>query len=240
MSEKNGYIYILTNNSFHKSDLVKIGWATDVDERVRQLSNTSVPEPFEIYATYEVPFDSNMPDKALHKLIQKLNPNLRITQKREFFEIEPWDAYEILESMATIHNRLDKLKRYKDNNYGSNLEDENLPVYSIDVLFPENTEERSLYNQITRIVLSKYKHLKVEPKKHYVAFKKDKKHNFIAIWPKSGWAEIVLCAKQGTIKDDDEITYDISNRQWPAAQYALRFDENSDIESVMKLIDQIS
>lgn len=239
MSEKNGFIYILTNNSFHKSDLVKIGWAVDVEKRVKELSNTSVPEPFEIYATYEVPFDSKMPDKALHKLIQKLNPNLRVTQNREFFEIEPWDAYEILESMATIHNRLDKLTRYKNNSYGSNLEDENAPAYSIESLFPENSEERSLYDKITNAVLSKYDHLKVEAKKHYVAFKKDRKHNFIAIWPKSGWIEIVLCAKQGCLIDDDELTYDISNRQWPAAQYALRFDENADVELVMKLLNQI-
>ena len=141
--------------------------------------------------------------------------------------------------MATIHNRLDKLTRYKDNNYGSNLEDENAPIYSIESLFPENSGERSIYEQIARAVLSKYSHLKVEAKKHYVAFKKDRKHNFIAIWPKSGWVEVVLCAKQGSLKDDDELTYDISNRQWPAAQYALRYDENTDLELVMKLINQI-
>ena len=106
-------------------------------------------------------------------------------------------------------------------------------------MFPENSEERSLYGQISRAVLSKYSHLKVEAKKHYVAFKKDRKHNFIAIWPKSGWIEVVLCAKQGSLKDDDELTYDISNRQWPAAQYALRYDENTDLELVMKLINQL-
>lgn len=81
--EKTGYIYILTNKSFHKSDLVKIGWATDVERRAKELSNTSVPEPFEIYATYEVPFDSKLPDKAMHNLIQKLNPSIRVNQSRE-------------------------------------------------------------------------------------------------------------------------------------------------------------
>lgn len=239
MGTKNGYIYILTNNSFHKSDLVKIGWAADVEKRVKELSNTSVPEPFEIYATYEVPFDSKMPDKALHKLIQKLNPSLRITQNREFFEIEPWDAYEILHSMAIIHNREDKLVRYKDNNYGVGMDEDSQESYSIEKLFPEGSEERNLFEQIASPVLSKYPHVRACPTKLYVAFKKDKKHNLIAIWPKNGWIEIVLCAKQGSIDDEDELTYDISNRQWPAAQYALRFDDNTDINQVLKLIDQI-
>lgn len=239
MPEKNGFIYILTNNSFHKSDLVKIGYATDVEKRVKELSNTSVPEPFEIYATYEVPFNSKMPDKALHNLIQKLNPNLRITANREFFEIEPWDAYGILESMAIIHNRLDKLVRYKNNTYGSDADKEIMP-YTVEDLFIPNSRELSLFNNVKDAVLSKYQHLKVIPTKNYVAFKRDRKHNTIAIWPKDGWIEIVFCAKLGTLNDDSDSIYDISNRLWSAAQYAMRFDENTDIKIVLNLIDQIT
>ena len=239
MSEKKGFIYILTNKSFHKSDLVKIGWATDVEKRVKELSNTSVPEPFEIYATYEVPFDSKMPDKALHNLIQRLNPGLRITQNREFFEIEPWDAYEILNSMAIIHNRVDKLVRYQTNNYGNNLEEDNAASYSLDSLFPQNSVVRSLFDKLQSAISSKHKHITVSPKKMYAAFKKDRKHNSICVWPKDGWLEIVFCAKQGTLNDENELTYDITNRGWTSAQYAMRFYDDTDIESVMALIDQV-
>lgn len=232
-----GYIYILTNKSFHKSDLVKIGYATDVNKRAKELSNTSVPEPFEIYATYEVPFDSKMPDKALHNLIQKLNPSLRITANREFFEIEPWDAYELLESMAIIHNRQDKLVRYVDNTIGSDVENEQNHVYTLDELF-SNEEAKRLFEKIKEIVKEIDESITVSPTKYYASFKMNKKKNVIAIWPKEGWIEVILRAKLGTIKDDSNTIYDISNRLWSASQYALRVDDSSDWEQVRDLIQQ--
>ena len=46
-----GYVYILTNPSF-KEDWVKIGMSSrHVDIRSKELDNTAVPLPFEIYAT---------------------------------------------------------------------------------------------------------------------------------------------------------------------------------------------
>ena len=46
-----GYVYILTNPSF-REDWVKIGKsARPVDVRSKELDNTAVPLPFEIYAT---------------------------------------------------------------------------------------------------------------------------------------------------------------------------------------------
>ena len=46
-----GYVYILTNPSF-KEDWVKIGKSSrPVDVRSKELDNTAVPMPFEIYAT---------------------------------------------------------------------------------------------------------------------------------------------------------------------------------------------
>lgn len=238
MAEKIGYIYILTNKSFHKTDLVKIGYTDNIENRLKSLYNTSVPEPFEVYATYEVPFDSKMPDKAFHNLIQKLNPSLRVTDNREFFEITPWDAYDLLEAMATIHNRRDKLKRYKDNDYGSDIETDT-QTYSVDSLFPLNSEERSLFDKIDTAIRNEYKHVQLKELKLYVAYKKDKKHNLVAIWPKSGWVEVVLCTKLGTLTDDTDSIYDISNRQWSNAQYAMRFDSNTDVNTLLNLIRQI-
>lgn len=46
-----GWVYILTNPSF-REDWVKIGKsARPVDVRSKELDNTAVPLPFEIYAT---------------------------------------------------------------------------------------------------------------------------------------------------------------------------------------------
>lgn len=49
--QKQGYVYILTNPSF-REDWVKIGMSSrPVDVRSKELDNTAVPLPFEIYAT---------------------------------------------------------------------------------------------------------------------------------------------------------------------------------------------
>lgn len=104
-----GYIYIMTNPCL--KDMVKIGYATDVEVRRKQLSTTALPTDYEIYATYET--QGNLEDKKLHKLIDNLNPDLRVSKNREFFVMTPEDAYDLLEAIATISGSLDKLKRVK-------------------------------------------------------------------------------------------------------------------------------
>lgn len=102
-----GYIYIMTNPCL--KDMVKIGYATNVEERRKQLSTTALPYEYEIYATYET--SGKLEDKKLHKLIDNLNPDLRVSKNREFFVMSAEDAYELLESIATISGSQDKLKR---------------------------------------------------------------------------------------------------------------------------------
>ena len=109
MEEKIAYIYIMTNPTFSGHNWVKIGYAKDPEKRRRQLSTTNIPYPYEIYATYEIPESEHLGDKVLHKIITNLNPNLRLTQNREFFEMTPEQAYELLRAIALIHNREDKL-----------------------------------------------------------------------------------------------------------------------------------
>lgn len=237
--EKVGYIYILTNEAFHKSNWVKIGYTVNLEQRLKSLYNTSVPTPFEVYATYEVPDSAGIADKSLHRLIQKLNPELRLSENREFFEIEPWDAYDILEAMAQIHGRTDKLKQYKQNAFYKDPEKTNESiVYSVENLFPVNTNIGNLYTKLKNILLEMYPELRISPLKNYVGFKKNKKHNVVSLWPKENSIEVVLNAKLGTIMDNSELIYDISNRLWSAAQYAFRFDETTDVEIVKNLIKQ--
>lgn len=104
-----GYIYIMTNPAL--KGMVKIGYATDVEVRRKQLSTTALPYEYEVYATYET--SGNLEDKKLHKLIDNLNPDLRITKNREFFVLSPEDAYELLDSIATISGTRNKLKKVK-------------------------------------------------------------------------------------------------------------------------------
>ena len=63
-----GYVYILTNPSF-REDWVKIGKsARPVDIRSKELDNTAVPLPFEIYATIQT-VKYNDVEKHVHKTI---------------------------------------------------------------------------------------------------------------------------------------------------------------------------
>lgn len=114
----NGCIYILTNPSF--PEYVKIGYAANVKQRLDELNRSSaVPFSFRIYATYEV--DSNLSDKKLHSILDKLNPELRSrevingkTRTREFYAMTPEDAYSILEAIAEINNYSERLKKWKE------------------------------------------------------------------------------------------------------------------------------
>lgn len=105
----NGYIYIMTNPALQ--NMVKIGYATNVEQRRQQLSTTALPYEYEVYATYET--SGNLEDKKLHKLIDKLNPDLRVSKNREFFVMVPEDAYDLLEAIALISNTGSKLKKSK-------------------------------------------------------------------------------------------------------------------------------
>ncbi len=102
-----GYIYIMTNAAL--KDMVKIGYANNVEARRQQLSTTALPYEYEIYATYET--SGNLEDKKLHKLIDTLNPDLRVSRNREFFIMNVNDAYELLEAIAIISGSQGKLKR---------------------------------------------------------------------------------------------------------------------------------
>ena len=104
-----GYIYIMTNPCLN--GMVKIGYATDVETRRQQLSTTALPYEYEVYATYET--SGKLEDKKLHKLIDNLNPDLRVSKNREFFVMSAEDAYGLLESIATISGSQDKLKKIK-------------------------------------------------------------------------------------------------------------------------------
>ena len=98
-----GYVYILTNLSFPE-DWVKIGKSSrPVDVRSKELDNTAVPLPFEIFATMKT-VKYNEVEKLVHKTIDRLT-DLRIRQNREFFNVPPKMALDIFRDIAiTIDN----------------------------------------------------------------------------------------------------------------------------------------
>ena len=94
-----GYVYILTNPSF-REDWVKIGKCSrPVDVRSKELDNTAVPLPFEIFATMKT-VKYNEVEKLVHKTIDRLT-DLRIRQNREFFNVAPQLALDIFRDIAS-------------------------------------------------------------------------------------------------------------------------------------------
>ena len=95
----------------------KIGYADDLQKRLRQLNRSAaLPYAFRAYATYEV--NRRLTDRALHSLLDKLDPTLRAidtldgkTRTREFFEMSAEDAYQILEAVAHISGTEERLHR---------------------------------------------------------------------------------------------------------------------------------
>ena len=98
MEKVKGYVYILTNKSF-RDDWVKIGKSSrPVDVRSKELDNTAVPLPFDIYATMQTEKYGEV-EKIIHKQIDRLT-DLRIRQNREFFNVHPSQALDILLDLA--------------------------------------------------------------------------------------------------------------------------------------------
>lgn len=100
MENKKGYVYILTNPAF-RENWVKIGKSSrPVDVRSKELDNTAVPLPFDIYATMCTAKYAEA-EKLVHKYIERFT-NLRIRNNREFFNVKPEEALEIFYDVQLV------------------------------------------------------------------------------------------------------------------------------------------
>lgn len=77
-----GIVYVLVNEAF--DSYVKIGKTSNLEQRLKQLDNTSIPLPFRCVFATEV---SDM-DK-IEKLAHSAFADHRVRANREFFEIDP-------------------------------------------------------------------------------------------------------------------------------------------------------
>lgn len=77
-----GIVYVLVNDAF--DGFVKIGKTINLEQRLRQLDNTSVPLPFRCVYAVKVP-DMDTIEKLAHGAFM----DHRTRSSREFFEIDP-------------------------------------------------------------------------------------------------------------------------------------------------------
>ncbi len=235
-----GVIYILTNPSF--PDYVKIGYADDVNKRLKELNRSEcTPFAFRLYAYYEV--DHRLTDMKLHNIIDRLNPELRSIDNvdgkkrvREFYAISKEDAYEIFAAIAQINGLENKLhlveqtEKEKEEEIIANDIANIKPSYTEEEHFIKKSEEvKQLYDSLKKEVLSKFD-LEVQPKKVYISFKKDGKNIFdVKIMKYSLWIWINM--PKGTLNDPKEFTRDVSN---------IGHNGNGDYDLSLSNVDGIS
>ena len=101
-------IYILTNPQY--PGYVKIGYATDLKQRISSL-NTGALVEFSPYAVYETSLQNA--DTEIHAIIKLLNPILRASKfdkgkakGKEFFKLEPEEAFELLQHVARVSGKI--------------------------------------------------------------------------------------------------------------------------------------
>lgn len=125
-NKEQGYIYIFTNPSF-REDWAKIGKTKNVNERLRSLDNTSVPLPFERYATLKTS-KYNEAEELVHDLIDKFTTR-RIRKNREFFNLTPQEALDIFCKVAKI------------------LDDAEIDIFSKDKTRISNVSKKQIQNK---------------------------------------------------------------------------------------------
>lgn len=114
MSSSLGVIYIITNPSF--PNYVKVGYTDGVEQFLKQLNRSEcVPFAFQTYAVYEV--SRKFTDAELCAVIDRLKPDVRYvlnfggkSNKREFYNMSPEEAYSLLETIAMINGDTNKLE----------------------------------------------------------------------------------------------------------------------------------
>ena len=83
-------VYILTNECMPET--IKIGATENLEQRMKQLDNTSVALPFECFYAVEVE-DASVIERKIHQGLE----NCRIRDNREFFNVSPDQAKSLLE-----------------------------------------------------------------------------------------------------------------------------------------------
>ena len=90
-----GIVYVLSNPAF--DNYVKVGRTIDLEQRLKQLDNTSVPLPFRCVFAIEV--DDEV---AVERLVHQAFADVRVRTTREFFEI---DAQRVISALKLTNGK---------------------------------------------------------------------------------------------------------------------------------------
>ena len=90
-----GIVYVLSNPAF--DNYVKVGRTVDLEQRLKQLDNTSVPLPFRCVFAIEVE-----DEVAVERLVHQAFADVRVRTTREFFEI---DAQRVISALKLTNGK---------------------------------------------------------------------------------------------------------------------------------------
>lgn len=245
-----GFIYVLTNPSF--PEYVKIGYAEDPERRLKEFNRSEcLPFAFRLYGTYEVP--ERLKDKDLHRIIDKLNPDLRAVETfdgkprvREFYNMSAEDAWGLLEGIAAVSGTEGRLKlcaldeaSQADEKAAEELAESGAVSFTEeDHLERTSRQTATLYRMLKERVLAFGAGVAVEPRKLYVSFTTDGKV-FLATVLQRSQLKIFLNMKAGTLDDPAGLAEDMTGRgHWGAGDYQLCLAGEEELEAALPLIRQ--
>jgi len=144
-----------------------------------------------------------------------------------FEEIKGKKNSESIKTIAPSDGSVDKVtKEIKSFTLEDHYQNSKEDIIELFKVFKEKIEEMIL-------------DIEIEPKKLYIAFKSDRK-NVVDIRLQKNSLKIWLNARQGTIKDAEGITKDVSNTgHWGNGDYELSAKDDDNLEYILSLIKQV-
>lgn len=102
-----GFVYVISNNTSFGEGVIKVGMTrrADPNERVRELSDASVPDTFDVHGFFYCE-DAPQLESDIHKTFDSERVNL-INKRKEFFYIEPQAALTAIERHGIETTRVD-------------------------------------------------------------------------------------------------------------------------------------
>jgi hypothetical protein len=98
-----GYVYVISNIGSFGEEIIKIGLTRrlDYEERIRELSDASVPFIFDVHAIV-FSQDAVSLEKKLHAALSEKKLN-KVNARKEFFRSKPIEVKTLLEELADEH-----------------------------------------------------------------------------------------------------------------------------------------
>ena len=98
-----GYVYVISNIGSFGDEIVKIGLTRrlDYEERIRELSDASVPFIFDVHAII-FSQDAVSLERKLHDALAEKKLN-KVNARKEFFKSKPIEVKTLLETLADEH-----------------------------------------------------------------------------------------------------------------------------------------